>query len=203
MKLRDFLKDRWLSLLAVVLISAFSSILLIVLGAGAYAAVYVALLFLLGETAALTVEYLRRKSFYSKLMDNLNRLDKKHLIAEMMSEPSFTEGKILCEVLSQAGKSMNDEIAKYSIASKEYREYVETWVHEIKTPIAACRLLLENNPGTLTHGLRQDFDRIENYVEQALYYARSGSVEKDYILRRCTLRQFVSSAVKKAFCTSD
>ncbi len=197
MKLRDFLRDRWLSLLAVALISAFSAVLLIVLGAGAYAAGYVALLFLLGETAALAAEYLRRKSFYDRLEESLGRLDKKHLIAEMMPEPTFTEGKILCEVLSQAGKSMNDEIAKYRIETKEYREYVETWVHEIKTPISACRLILENNPGELSRELGQDFDRIENYVEQALFYARSGNVEKDYVLKRCTLRQFVSAAVKR------
>jgi signal transduction histidine kinase len=197
MKLRDFLRDRWLSLLVVLLISAFSAILLVVLGAGAYAAGYVALLFLLGEAAALAAEYLRRRSFYRRLMDSLDHLDKKHLIAEMLAEPSFTEGKILCDVLSQAGKSMNDEIAKYRIETKEYREYVETWVHEIKTPISACRLILENNPGKLSHDLGQDFDRIENYVEQALFYARSGSVEKDYVLKHCTLRQLVSASVKK------
>ena len=92
---------------------------------------------------------------------------------------------------------MNDEIAKYRIETTEYREYVETWVHEIKTPISACRLILENNPGDLSRELGQDFDRIENYVEQALFYARSGSLEKDYVLKRCTLRQIVSSAVKK------
>lgn len=197
MKLWDFLKDRWLSLLAVLLISAFSAILLNVLGVGAYAAGYVALLFLLGEAAALALEYFQRRSFYNKLMDSLEHLDKKHLIAEMLAEPSFTEGKILCDVLSQAGKSMNDEIAKYRIETKEYREYVETWMHEIKTPISACRLILENNPGKLSHDLGQDFDRIENYVEQALFYARSGSVEKDYVLKRGTLRQLVSSSVKK------
>lgn len=182
---------------AVLLISAFSAMLLIVLGAGTYAAGYVAALFVLGEAAALTAEYLKRRSFYAKLMDSLEHLGKKHLIAEMLAEPSFTEGKILCEVVSQAGKSMNDEIAKYRNETKEYREYVETWMHEIKTPISACRLILENNPGKLSHDLGQDFDRIENYVEQALFYARSGSVEKDYVLKRCSLRQLTSSAVKK------
>lgn len=197
MKLLDFLKDRWLSLLAVLLISVFSAVLLVVLGAGGYAAGYVALLFLLGEAVALAVEYFQRKSFYSKLTDSLKRLDKKHLIAEMLPEPSFTEGKILCDVLSQAGKSMNDEIAGYRIETKEYREYVETWVHEIKTPISACRLMMDNNPGSFSRGFGRDFDRIEDYVEQALFYARSGSVEKDYVLKLCTLRQLVSSAVRK------
>lgn len=197
MKVWDFIKDRWVSWTAVLMISAFSAALLVVLGAGPYAAGYVAALFVLGEVAALTVEYLQRRSFYTKLLDSLEHLDKKHLIAEMLQEPSFTEGKILCDVVSQAGKSMNDEIAKYRNETKDYREYVETWMHEIKTPISACRLILENNPGKLSHDLGQDFDRIENYVEQALFYARSGSVEKDYVLKRCSLKQLVTATVKK------
>ncbi|HEX3016978.1 MAG TPA: sensor histidine kinase [Caproicibacter sp.] len=197
MKLWDFLKDRWISLTAVVLISAFSATLLIVLGAGVYAACYVAILFVLGEIAALAAEFFQRRSFYAKLMDSLEHLDKKQLIVEMLPEPSFTEAKILCNVVSQAGKCMNDEIAKYRIETKEYREYVETWMHEIKTPISACRLILENNPGKLSHDLGQDFDRIENYVDQALFYARSGSLEKDYVLKKCTLHQLASNTVKK------
>jgi signal transduction histidine kinase len=197
MKLRVFLKDRWLYVLAFLLASALAALLLHYLGAGLYAAVYAAFLFLLGGTAALVADYLRRRSFYRNLAKSLAKLEKKHLISEMLEEPSFAEGKILCNVLAQAGKSMNDEIAKYRIETKEYREYVETWVHEIKTPISACRLTLENNPGELASNLQADFDRIEFYVEQALFYARSGSLEHDYVLKQCTLKQIVSAAVKK------
>lgn len=197
MRLRDFLKDRWLSIVMMLIVSAFSAVLLNVLGAGWYAAAYVSALFLLGEAAALTVEYLKRRSFYRKLYGNLEHLGKKHLIAEMLAEASFSEGKILCDVLRQTGKSMNDEIAGYRRESKEYCEYVESWVHEIKTPISSCGLILENNPSKLSRSLQKDFFRIENYVEQALFYARSGSVEKDYVLKRCSLRELVSSALKR------
>lgn len=197
MKLSAFLKDRWLYIVSSLLVSAFAASLLYSVGAGPYAAAYTASLFLLGEAAALAADYLHRRSFYRDLVENLAKLEKKHLIAEMLAEPSFDEGRLLCSVLTQAGKSMNDEIAKYCIEEKEYREYVETWVHEIKTPISACRLTLENNPGKLSGSLQADFDRIEAYVEQALFYARSGSLEHDYVLKQCTLKQIVSAAIKK------
>lgn len=197
MKLYDFLKDRWMYLAASLLAAGFTAVLLLSLGAGPYSAGYAGGVFLLGQAGALAVDYFRRRSFYRSLDDSLTRLDRKHLIAEMLAEPSFEEGRILCGVVSQAGKSMNDEIAKYRLEEKEYREYVETWVHEIKTPISACRLMLENNPGALSEELTPDFDRIESYVEQALYYARSGSLEKDYVLKQCTLKQIVSAAVRK------
>lgn len=198
MKFFGFLKDRWMYVAASLLAAGFTAVLLSSLGAGNYAAGYAAVMFLLGQAAALAADYFRRRSFYRNLEDSLDRLDQKYLIAEMLAEPPFAEGKILCGTLAEADKSMNDEIAKYRIEEKEYREYVETWVHEIKTPISACRLMMENNPGELADELTPDFDRIESYVEQALFYARSGSVEKDYVLRQCTLKQIVSSALRKS-----
>lgn len=197
MKLQYFLRDKWLSVTLVLLAAAFSFELLCSLGAGKYTAGYITAIFLLAEAAALSVEYFQKKEFYRNLLESLDKLDKKYLLSEMLSEPSFTEGKILYETERETNKSMNDEIAKYKLESKEYMEYIETWVHEIKTPIAACELIAENNPDKVTRDLKRDFIKIENYVEQALFYARSGSVEKDYVLKKTSLRAVVNSALKK------
>lgn len=197
MRLRDFLWDHWVTMAAMLAVAVFSALLLVVLGAGAYAAGYVAALIFLGWLVPLFMEYARRREFYNSVRKGLDRLDKKYLLSEILDEPSFEEGKLLYEALRETEKSMNDEIAKYRLASQDYREFVETWVHEIKTPIAACRLILENNPGKLSHDIKLDFTKIENYVEQALFYARSGSVEKDYALRRVKLREMVNASLKK------
>ena len=50
------------------------------------------------------------------------------------------------------------------------------WVHEIKTPIASSKLLIENNTNEVTRKIDTQMDRIENYVEQVLYYSRSDEV---------------------------
>lgn len=197
MKLADFLKDKWVSAAAALGTAAFSSLLLLALGAGGYAAGFVPALILLGEVAALAAEYVPKRKFYGETMESLDRLDKKFLLSEVLKEPGFLEGKLLCEVEKQTEKAMNDEIAGYRRESREYREYIESWVHEIKTPISACRLILENNPGRLSRDLEQDFARIENYVDQVLFYARSGGVEKDYVLKRVTLKELMGSALKK------
>ncbi len=198
MKLKDFLKDRWPSVAAAALVAAFSAALLTGLGAGGYAAGYVAALFLLCEAAALAAEYFRRRSFYRALLESLERLDKKYLIAEMLPEPSCEEERILCGTLREASKSMSDRVSGVRREMREYREYVEAWVHEIKTPISACRLIMDNRPGLIPRDLLRNFSRIENYVEQALFYARSGSAEKDYVLRSYTLKELAASALKKS-----
>ena len=197
MKLSEFLKDKWISILIAMITAGFSAGLIFVLGIGGYAAAFVAFLFLLGEGAALIVEFLQKRAFYNALLQNLEKLDKKYLLSEMLDEPSFSEGRILCEVAKQTNKSMNDEIAGYRRDSQEYREYIETWVHEVKTPISSSKLIIENEKNETTLNLNEELYKIENYVDQALFYSRSNNVEKDYIIRQTTLKELVNSALKK------
>lgn len=77
---------------------------------------------------------------------------------------------------------MHENVKKYILEQKDYREYVETWVHETKTPIASTRLILENNEGESSENIKKEIKEIEEYIDQALYYARSTDVSKDYII---------------------
>lgn len=197
MTLAEYLKDKLFSIVIVIFAAVFSGMLLSVLGIGGYAVGFVAAIFLLGETAALLTEFFRKRAFYNDLLKNLEQLDKKYLLTEMTERPTFCEGGILYDVLKETDKSMNDEIARYRRASQEYREYIETWVHEIKTPISSSRLIIENNPSEVTRNLNAELAKIENYVEQALFYSRSNNVEKDYIIRQTTLKELVNSALRK------
>ncbi len=197
MKLTDFLRDKLFSIAASVVTCAFCVALFRTLGVGGYAAGFVVGVFLMGQIAALLFEFFQKRAFYNNLMRNLEELDRKYLLSEMTEEPSFYEGKLLCEVTKAAEKSMNDEIAKYRRVSQEYREYIETWVHEIKTPISSSRLIIENNQNEVTRNLYEELVKIENFVEQALFYSRSSTVEKDYIIKRITLKELVSSVLRK------
>lgn len=197
MKLTDFLKDKLFPVTATVVTCVFCVFLLSVLGVGGYAAGFVAGIFLLGQAAALAFEFFQKRSFYKTLLKNLDELDRKYLLSEMTEEPSFYEGRLLCEVTKAADKSMNDEIAKYRRASQEYREYIETWVHEVKTPISSSRLVIENNKNEVTLNLYEELVKIENFVDQALFYSRSNTVEKDYVIKQTTLKELVSSVLRK------
>ena len=137
---------------------------------------------------AILIDFIRKKKFYDNVMHNLETLDKKYLLHELLDPPHFAEGDILCEVLYQCNKSMADEVSVYRNHSKEYREYIETWVHEIKTPIASASLVYENNKTPATQSMYEEILNIENFVEQSLYYARSNYVEKDYAIKSCNLK---------------
>ncbi|WP_058986084.1 sensor histidine kinase [Hugonella massiliensis] len=81
-------------------------------------------------------------------------------------------------------------------AQADYRDFVETWVHEVKTPLAAANLFVENANDPSLRPLSRELSRVEAFVEQALFYARSSSVENDYLLRTCALGPLVAEAVK-------
>ena len=71
------------------------------------------------------------------------------------------------------------------------------WVHEIKTPISSGKLVAQNNPGSFSDSITEDLDAIENYVEQALFYARSNAVENDYMIREITLEKPIFAVLKR------
>ena len=184
MNLFRFLKGKWLFLVASLFTALFCGVLLTGLGADLYAAFFVSGVFVAGLFAALLLEYLQKRRFYQELEQNLQAIDRKYLLAETLEEPDFPEGQLCWRALCEAGRSMNDEIAACRRAEEEYREYVEVWVHEVKTPIASALLLAENHPGEVSGAMIRELRRIDALVEQSMFYARSRQVEKDYLLRR-------------------
>jgi signal transduction histidine kinase len=189
----EFLRGRFFFLGLNLLPAAYFALLLHLLGAGPGPTIFLPGLLLALALISLVPEYWGKNRYYRELRNIVAQLDKKHLLAEVVERPDFGEGQILYETLRAAGKAMNDEIARYRLSAADYREYIELWVHEIKTPIAAARLVGENarNAAALA-----ELAKIEFFVEQALFYARSETAEKDYLIRSVTLAELVSSVLK-------
>lgn len=100
-------------------------------------------------------------------------------------------------VIQESVKSMNDEIGKLNVDCEEYSDYIEAWVHQIKMPIAVIALICENNKNEITTNILNELKSVEMYVEQALYYARSNVVEKDYLISALDLEKIVKDVIKK------
>ena len=194
MSIKAFLRDKLFFIIVVLITVLLGDFFLYAFHFPVAAILLLDLIYLLGGFGALAHEYINKKSYYNELFAVLENLGKKHYISEMISPADFEEGRMLSEVLGAAGKSMNDELAAEHKANREYREYVELWVHEIKTPISAAKLLCDNNGYTNVSG---EVDKIERYVEQALFYARSGSAEKDYVIKQINIKKLIGELLKK------
>ena len=145
---------------------------------------------------AFLYDYWRRRNYYTQLWKTLDRLEEKTLIGEILVRPDFLDGQILDDILRRCNKYQNDRLADAEQNSQEYREYLDSWVHEIKTPITSARLIVENHINPATLRIDDELRRIDGFVEQVLYYARSAAVEKDFKVEKTTLQALVNSALK-------
>ena len=83
------------------------------------------------------------------------------------------------------------------LAFSEMVDYYTVWVHQIKTPIASMRLLLQGEDSPTSRALSNDLFRIEQYVEMVLSFLRLGSESTDYVFREYDLDTIVRKAVRK------
>ena len=95
-------------------------------------------------------------------------------------------------IMRICNKAMLDEIYQEKRERLEYKEYIEQWIHDIKNPLATVKLICDNNRSEATTKILIETSRINNYIEQALYYARSANVEKDYLIREVLLSEIIS-----------
>ena len=143
------------------------------------------------------IEYIKYKKYFDNIENVLKSLDKKYLLPEVIEEPNSIIGEEVNDILKEISRDMHEHVKYYRNMQEEYREYIEMWVHEIKTPIASSKLLIENNYNDLTRKIDIQIDRIENFVEQVLYYSRSDEVGKDYIIKKVELLPLVKNVIRK------
>ena len=197
MKFRTFLIEKFLYIILTLISLIMIEILLIIYDINIYIRVCVIALPIIALVISLITEYIVKNSFYKKVEKNINELDDKYLISEIINTPNFIEGKILKETLQDAGKSMIEHVNSYKFLQEEYKEYIELWIHEIKIPIAASEMIIENNKNESSKSIKEELEKIENYTEQALFYARSNTVEKDYMISKVKLEEIVNQVVLK------
>ncbi|WP_240259688.1 sensor histidine kinase [Clostridium perfringens] len=195
MNLRDFIRERIVFIIINSLILLFTAILLIVLKVDSFAILFIVIINGAGILTYHIFDYLRKKQYYDEIKENMESLDKKYLISEVIEEGTFTESKLIYDVICKSNKAMNDEIGEFKRGINDYREYIELWVHEIKTPIATCKLLIENNESPLTESIGEEVCKLENYIDQALFYTRSNTIEKDYIIKEMSLSSCVNKVL--------
>lgn len=187
-------------------------------------------------TAWVLWEYHERRSYFSRIGQVLDEVDQRFLLGELMPESTRMEDRLYREMIRKSNKSVIERIRRVEDEQQEYREYIESWVHEIKAPITSIALMCENRrdewdgpqyPDGRSARFRDGMDsrteapdreavveknnsrggtirqielenqKVENYVDMALYYARSDEVYKDYVIRETVLQTTAEEAVLK------
>lgn len=142
------------------------------------------------------IDFFVKKKFYDEIIGITKKLDKKYLLPEVIKSPNYYEGKLLYYVLNECNRNMHEHVNFYKHLQSEYREYIETWVHEIKTPISSSKLIIENSESKEKNALSDEMRKIEEYISQALYYSRSTDVSNDYIVKEFEIKDAIQEAIR-------
>ncbi len=156
---------------------------------------FIAAVWMAAAACYLAAVYFYRKRRLDQLLSMADQLEERYLIAELMPVPKQAEEQVYYRILKMAEASMLDKIGDVRREQASYQEYIEQWIHEIKTPITAMQLLCETNRSDFTRELLAELEKVSRYTEQTLYYARSGYAYKDYSIREIQLGPVIHSAV--------
>ena len=113
MKISEFLSDKLYVLLTALVISLLLSLFLLSLHISAAVLVLLMLFYWILPLSFLIVEYTRRKGYYQSILETMKTLDQKYLIADVIRQPHFADGRILYEVIREAGRSMQENVKRY------------------------------------------------------------------------------------------
>mgnify|MGYP001507881904 CR=1 FL=1 len=96
---------------------------------------------------------------------------------------------------------LEDELQRVKSDQAAYQVDVEnyflTWVHQIKTPITASKLLLERNEDNVVNRVRQEIIQIDNYTSLALSYLKLMNQETDMSFSKVTINELVKPLIMK------
>lgn len=105
------------------------------------------------------------------------------------------------ETVKQRNERLRQSLREEKIAHRSYQKEIEnyflTWIHQIKTPITASKLLLERNEIGAINRVRQEITEIENYTNLALNYLKLMNHETDMVAEKVSLDAMIKPLIQR------
>lgn len=160
---------------------------------------YIHMSCLLITSLYLLIGYYYRRQMYVELSVLTNCGQEE--ITALLPEAQNNEQKLFLQLLKKILEDHLKQLQKLNEEKRDQQEFIMSWIHEVKLPIAASRLLMENSEGKSVDMLVDKFEdelgKIDDYVEQALYYSRIDSFAKDYFITEIQVNKIIKNSVKK------
>ena len=172
------------------------SLFLLLTGTMETAVLLIAVVWVICLAGYFLVEFGIRRRYFQEILSVLDGLDQKYLVAEIARPGRRLEDRLYWEILRRSNKSVIETVHRLQNSQKEYREYIESWIHEVKSPITAAQLICANQRDETSRRLAAELDEIGNEVEKVLYLARLDAVYQDYRIHPVNLKETVLSVIR-------
>lgn len=97
----------------------------------------------------------------------------------------------------ELGELYKKQMADWKSRKQESVDYYTTWVHQIKTPIAAMQMILQSEDTREHKELLAELFRVEQYVEMVLCYIRLGEDGSDFVFQEYSIDGIVKQTIHK------
>lgn len=211
--LTNFIKQNYIWILMIVTMSCIHLLYMYLIGARKQDVVYAAVLDAILLLITVLVGFFRYSSKVKALSNALKRP-----VEEQAQLPEATDDvEILYHrLLENQSIARSESESSAAVRQSRMRDYYSMWVHQIKTPISAMKLLLEAEREELGQlmcdeeqqaafkelsdnldSFEDELFRIEEYVGMALQYQRVSSTENDFVLEKISLDGVIRDTIKK------
>lgn len=193
MTLIAYLKERKFLIFQLLIICLINLMVLFLYGCPAEPAGYafvICIVFLI-FSAGLDYFFLRKKH---KLLLTYDP-DTDTELSELLTKPGMIE-KDYQNLVSKLKVKQKQFLSSSFKKEQEVSDFYTLWVHQIKTPIQALRLLFQTSPENIS-GMKSELFKIERYVDIVLGYLRLEHINNDLTLKHYSLETLVKQAVKK------
>lgn len=160
----------------------------------AEAVLYAAGLCAVFTVIALTAGFL---SYRKKHLERVRLLRQIEVSGERLPEPETLAEADYQEMVIALRRMYEADLTAWQSGCREQVDYYTTWVHQIKSPIAVMRMMLQAEDTKEHRELLAELFRIEQYVEMVLSYQRLGGGATDFVFRECALDDVIRQAVHK------
>lgn len=204
MRLREYLTDRRYQILQYVVIILFIGTIMYLeedSALGESNGLYVIEVSFVLFAIYLVIEY-RMKKKHFEMIRKVSKTDSMDWVNSIPIPQNF-EQRIYQEILYKLYQDANRKLDEYSLKNTEDIDFISMWVHEIKTPIAASKLIIENSldhpSEKILYDIEDEVDRIEDFVQMTLFYSRANDFAKDYVLNSISLVKIVEECMKREY----
>ena len=184
----EYLEEKIFYIIISFVFTLFLSIYLLLIGIDSSVVILLVILIMVFIFISLLVSYLLIKKRYEKMINLVDSLDEKYLIKEVIDKPKNLENRAYYYALDKACKALNDKLSDVENSKEEYLDFLDSFIHETKTPISALSLYADNNDD---ERIKEEVLKISRLVDKMLFYAKSDVVEKDYFIKEVTLADLV------------
>lgn len=194
MTLRELIEDRILKICMLGFITVCIYVIGVISDMGIALIISVEIFVWIVAAINFAVDYILINRRIRNLNNIVDEIPDKYLAGELMPKPQNELERLYFNLMRQISKSAISTVEQTYKDKDEYCEYVENWVHEIKTPLTACSLILDND-GDLAK-IRCELKRADNTTENILYYARYRNTHNDTVIRRFCVADVINNAIK-------